>query len=376
MNGKEMTSWAEVGEEYTALASYLQDRAFPDAHDVHIDDVSRPAGGQSWEIFLLTVSVTGNDGSEHHRMVVKRAPGAIGPLGPYDVAKEAALLNALSEVVPTPRLLAWSTDPAIFERPFIAMDFVEGEAVDLYRVEQWPTWQTNRRDLGCQLMRTLGHIQRFDWREAGVADVLGPRGSATERVSSMVEWYLSSYRNLTGTLTAPQLFWKEVGAWLCDNAEEVAEEDLVLTHGDLRFGNLLWQGTKGAAVRDWERASLGDRMSDLGFFCVPMARRHRPELMGMALEMEELAAHYEAATSRPVDRRRLQFYMIFWQFVEGSLGSRPNRERDQMEMVRQGGVEVRNRYTRVGKLPLGPNLHVRQIAPVIDAYEEGRHDVV
>jgi len=145
-------------------------------------------------------------------------------------------------------------------------------------------------------------------------------------------------------------------------------------HGDYRFGNLIWQGAKVSAVLDWERATLGDPMQDLGFLCMPMARRRRPELFGMALTFDELLGRYHESTGFAVDLRRLQYYEIFWQFIQGALTS-SGFESDQSE--RAGGTESAARRSGVNTARiLGPNLHIRQTLPLIDAFTRGLHDVL
>jgi aminoglycoside phosphotransferase (APT) family kinase protein len=90
----------------------------------------------------------------------------------------------------------------------------------------------------------------------------------------------------------------------------------VLVHGDFRFGNLIWNGGELAAVIDWERATIGDPMQDLGFMCMPIARNRRPELMGMVATDEDLFSLYSQFTGREVDRRAVHFFTVYWQFLE------------------------------------------------------------
>lgn len=356
-----------------SLAEFLRREVYPDASLVRVAAVERPRGGMSWETFFFDLELTYRSGRRVERIVIKRAPGRVGPLGPFDAAKDAAIFSTLYGHVPVPRLLAYSGDPTVFERPFTATAFVEGESDDLYRIERWPLWQRNHKKLGLQIIEVMAAMRRFRWQSTEIADVLGPRGSSTERIRAMVDWYAAPYRSPGAPRSAAQVFWTDVANWLQVNVPAAPEAQLVVSHGDFRFGNMIWRHGRVAAVVDWERAGLSDPMSDLGFFCMPMARRRRPELMGMALPIEDLLNGYFQATGKPADPRRLQYYMIFWQFIEGSLASRPARV---IQAERTGGSDVASRRTAVGSLPLGPNLHVRQTAPLIDAFEEGRHDVV
>jgi aminoglycoside phosphotransferase (APT) family kinase protein len=362
-------------EPYRALEDFLRQEAFPGASEVRIAEVERPRGGMSWETFFLRLQVIGPGPGSDHRVVVKRAPGAVGPLGPFDAAKDAVIFRSLYGHVPVPRLLASTTDPVVFRRPFTVTSYVDGESDDLYRVEQWATWQRHRTLLGHRILGVLAAMRRYDWRSGDLASVLGPRGDSRLRVRAMVDWYAQPYREHDGPVTAAQVFWTDVADWLTEHVPALDEQDLVVSHGDFRFGNMIWRGTDVAAVVDWERAGLSDPMSDLGFLAMPMARRRRPELMGMALPLPELLSGYHRATGQAVDLRSFQFYVIFWQFIEGSLMSRPVRA-DGSQTLRTGGTDNAARRSELGQLPLGPNLHIRQTAPIIEAFEEGRHDVV
>jgi aminoglycoside phosphotransferase (APT) family kinase protein len=327
----------------------------------------------SWETFFHTLKIEEAAGTREERVVVKRAPGDIGPLGPFDARKDAVIFGTLYGHVPVPRLVAHTTDPAVFQRPFTVTSLVEGESDDLYRIEQWAPWQQDHAALGDRMLDVLAAMRRFEWAGSEVVSVLGPRGSSQDRVRRMIDWYAAPYQHYEGSRTAAQVFWTDVASWLKEEVPFVDEADLVLSHGDFRFGNMIWRDGDVAAVIDWERGALSDPMSDLGFLAMPMARRRRPELMGMALTLDQLLASYERATGIPVDLRNFQFYVIFWQFIEGSLGSRPVRVE---QTHRTGGVDAASRRTGLGTLPLGPNLHVRQTAHIIEAFQDGRHDVV
>ncbi len=363
------------GEPYDRLVSFLRAEAFPDAEDVQILEVRRPAEGGSWETFFLRVSIRAKR-IEERWLVVRRAPNE-GPLAPYDAAKDGLILHALvGSGIPIPPPIGFTTDSSVFSRPISVTELVEGTSHDLARIESWPLWHTKRQAIGFELIDTLANIRRFHWLDKpSLVAVLGPRGSASERVARMIDQHLLAFEDGSGDLVGvPQIVWKDIGVWLKDNVPDLPEEELVLVHGDYRFGNLIWQDTKISAVLDWERATLGDAMQDLGFLCMPMARRRRPDLFGMALTFDELLGRYYESTGGAIDLRRLQYYAIFWQFIQGSLTSR-RLLGEQSD--RAGGTEsaARRAGLNMSRI-LGPNLHVRQTLPLIDAFARGKHDVL
>jgi aminoglycoside phosphotransferase (APT) family kinase protein len=365
---------ALADEPFDALARFLHESCFDHANRLRIGAVRRPRGGMSWETFFVRVDVGGDSASTSEWLVVRRAPADVGPLGPYDARKDAVVFRSLHGHVPVPRFVAYSDDPEVFRRPFSVVELVRGESDDLYRIERWPTWQTKREELGRQIVEALGALHRFAWRDSELLTVVDQPESIAMSIERMVAWYVRPYEGHREDVLLPQVFWRDLAVWLVDNAPEIDPSDFVVVHGDFRFGNMIWDGTRLAAIVDWERAMIGDPMSNLGFFSMPMARRRRPELMGMALSFEQLAELYAHATGTPVDRRRFQYYMIFWQFIEGSLGSRP--QRSVTDRPGHGGTDQSSRYSSAGTLPLGPVLHMNQTTRLIEAFERGDHDVL
>lgn len=347
------------------LGAFLHETVFPAADRVRVIDAERPAEGGWTETLFPVVSVETGGTEEVLRVVVKIGP-LTGPLAPYDVEKDALIFQTLADSdVPVPRLLAYSTDPSLLGGPFTVTEFVAGESPDIRTVERWPVWQQHREELGNQIIDTLAALQRFRWQDSPLADVLGPRGPASLRVRALLRKYTDPFTDgRVSEFGLADVFWHDVGLWLAENVPELDEDDLVVMHGDYRIGNLIWTGTEIAAVVDWERCALADPMADLGFVCMPMSRRNDPTLMGKALYVPELVRRYEQAAGRPVDFRRLQYYMILWQFEQSTIG---NRDPDYVSSYRRLSV--------ASESVIGPAWNMRATARLLAAYEAGNHDV-
>jgi aminoglycoside phosphotransferase (APT) family kinase protein len=61
-----------------------------------------------------------------------------------------------------------------------------------------------------------------------------------------------------------------LSAWLAENLPPDDSSSRIV-HGDFRFGNLLFHDKRPevVAILDWELATLGDPLADLGFACLP-----------------------------------------------------------------------------------------------------------
>ena len=362
-----MSSQTAAGNnEWTKLEGFLLREAFPKASGLKILNQSRPTGGASWDTFILDLDLIESGVNRPERIVIRRAP-ASGPMPPYDVRKDSAIFAALSaSEVPVPRFLCSTEDSEIFERPFLALAFVAGDSHDITQVERWPRWQEEREALGFEIIDTLAALHRFEWRGTAIDSYffsgrVGANGTGNtigERVGAFLDRYWIALLERAKEQEVGLPLWRELGRWLHDNLPDADSEDLVVVHGDYRFGNFIWEGPKVAAVVDWERASLGHRMEELGFICMPLSRRKDPTLMGKALPFDLLAERYEKASGTPVDIAKVQYFAILWQVMEGINATR-------------AGIE-RPIPTIASAIVAQPNLVARQTLQMIEDLEAGR----
>jgi aminoglycoside phosphotransferase (APT) family kinase protein len=99
-------------------------------------------------------------------------------------------------------------------------------------------------------------------------------------------------------------------AWL--EANEPSGEPDGLVWGDARIGNIIFDGTRVAAVLDWEMVTVGSPEKDLAW-AIFLDRHHSegigaPRLAGFS-SYDEAIAHYEALSGHRV--RHLHYYQIY-----------------------------------------------------------------
>lgn len=92
-------------------------------------------------------------------------------------------------------------------------------------------------------------------------------------------------------------------AWLRQRQPLATRVSVV--HGDLRFGNLLYDGGHLTALLDWEMVHLGDPIEDLGWVYRALWSPVN------SLPFDEFLAAYEAAGGGPVDPDHLRWYQVF-----------------------------------------------------------------
>ncbi|HEY2222852.1 phosphotransferase family protein [Actinomycetospora sp.] len=257
---------------------------------------TRPIGdGHSNLTFLVSAG--------EHRVVVRRPPPPPVPPGAHDVLREAALLRALAgSAVPVPGVLATAAAGEVLDdAPLVVMEYVEGPVV----TTRTPTELASpvaRRAIGDSLVDTLVTLHGVDWRAAGLEGLGRPEGFNAR--------HLRRLRRLVADDdgTVPDEF-AVLDGWL--ESRVPPESGATIVHNDFRLGNvILGAGPPGrvAAVLDWELATLGDPLFDVGYFlaCWPVAGTAPTptgELGTAVLEpgwpsRDDLAHRYAAATGR------------------------------------------------------------------------------
>jgi aminoglycoside phosphotransferase (APT) family kinase protein len=192
-------------------------------------------------------------------LVLRRPPFGAAVRGGHDVVREHAVLAALHPVWPkVPRPLLCCGDEAVLGAPFYLMERVPGVILR----DRAPAGI----DLGPDTMRrvclaavdTLAELHAVDWRAAGLEGIGRPDGY----VARQVEGWTARWEKAK-TDEVPRM--DEAAAWLA--AHLPPEGAPAVIHNDYKYDNLVLDpGDPGhvRAVLDWEMATLGDPLMDLG----------------------------------------------------------------------------------------------------------------
>lgn len=234
------------GIEHSSVTDWLEQ---------HADAVQPPlrfeiiAGGHS----NLTYRVTDAAGS---RWVLRRPPLGHVLEGAHDMVREHRLLSSLGRsAVPVPPVVGLCTDHAVNGADFYVTDFVDGHI--LRNPESAAALDAAARErVGRELMSGLAAIHAVDLDEVGLADL----GRREDYVARQLRTWLRAF----GAMTSRELpIIEEVHGILASRIPE--QQGATLVHGDYRLDNCLVTSNGGvAAVLDWEIATLGDPVADLG----------------------------------------------------------------------------------------------------------------
>ena len=236
---------------------------------VHVEVI---AGGRS----NLTSVVTDAEG---RRVVVRRPPLSGVLASAHDVVREGRIMAALcASAVPVPEVLGVEDDAAFTGAPFVVTAHVDGVVVrDRTVASQLSVPQ--RAALGRTVVDALAAIHEVDVDAVGLGDLARRDGYLARQVA---RWTAQ----LDGGSDRPLPVLEALGRALADAVP--AQDGVALVHGDFRLDNLIVDlapdgaPARGAVVRavlDWELATLGDPLADVGtllaYWGVP-ARDGRP----------------------------------------------------------------------------------------------------
>ena len=257
--------------------------------------------------------------------ILRRPPR--GPLPPsaHDVLREARVIGALDATAArVPQVLAVGDDEAIIGAPFFIMERVEGEVISTELPELFNS-DAQRQRLGEGLIDGLVELHAVDWEAAGLEGFGKPTGYLERQLRRFGGlWEHNRTRELEDVET--------VGKWLAENMPESGPATIV--HGDYRLGNVIFTAdspTGLEAILDWEMATIGDPLADLGYFATLYVDRDDPplgmfELNSMTREdgfplRAELISRYEERSGRAMTDIRWYQTLALWKtvvFMEGN----------------------------------------------------------
>jgi len=234
----------EAVERY--LTSVL-DRPF------RIDRATRLTAGASNKMYVLREA----DGAE---LVLRVPPEVKSSRTAHDVGREHRVLRALEGTdVPHPRPYVLCTDTGLLGVPFLVVERVRGFHLELPLDPPYPLPPEALHALVLSYVDALAAIGQVDWRAAGLGDFGRPEGF----LARQVDRWLSQ---LEGYRARPLPHLDLITSWLRDGRP--AEQPPGLLHGDYQFLNVLFSPAPSggvAAIVDWELATIGDPLVDLGW---------------------------------------------------------------------------------------------------------------
>ena len=215
-------------------------------------EASLVSGGKS----NLTYELTSDAGEA----VLRRPPD--GPLLPraHDMGREAWVQRALAPTaVPVPPILLEDAG-ALIGVPFYVMEKVDGYVIRDTLPAGYAESAKDRQGIADVLVDTLADLHAVDPGETGLSGFGRPSGLGERQVRRWSEqWERSKSRDVPAV--------DELGRRL--RADPPKGPGGAIVHGDFRTDNCLLARQMPPAVNavlDWELATLGEPLADLGLF--------------------------------------------------------------------------------------------------------------
>lgn len=271
------------------------------------------------------------------RVVLRRGPRPPLPKSTHDMIREATVQQGLHRVgEPVPNILAVCDEVSVLGVPFYVMEYLEG-VILLDETPEFFDTVAGRRKASEALVDTLVGLHGLDLERAGLASFGRPDG--------YLERQVKTFTGLAGQVSQRELpLIGELSRWL--EANRPATQRPALVHGDYRFGNVMFEPAgdpRVLAVLDWEMATLGDPLADLGYLTVTYSDATSQgtvmELTSATLEegylnRAEIAERYAAGTGLDVSDLPWYQTLALWKssvFLEAiysrwQAGERPGDE--------------------------------------------------
>lgn len=197
---------------------------------------------------------------DNRDLILRRPPFGHIAKSAHDMVREARIMQALRPVYPTvPEILAICEDTEVIGVPFYVMERLVGVIPRQNLPRELALDAAQTRQLCLNVIDRLVELHKLDPKATG----LDSFGKGEGYVARQVEGWSKRYR---AAITDDVGGFESVMQWLADKQPQ-QEVAICLIHNDFRFDNVVLDPQdpmKVIGVLDWEMATLGDPMMDLG----------------------------------------------------------------------------------------------------------------
>lgn len=202
----------------------------------------------------LTYRARCADGEE---WVLRRAPLGEVARGGHDMAREYKVLSRLWQAFPlAPRAHHYCDDPEVMGKPFFVMERRHGSVVR----SEWPVEYVDdpvfKRSVAESLVDALCDLHTVEPGAVGLADLGRPEGFVERQIEGWAaRWDVAATRRVPDMDTCASVL----------RADVPVPQLAAILHNDFKLDNTMINADGGlVAVFDWDMATLGDPLVDIG----------------------------------------------------------------------------------------------------------------
>ncbi len=259
-----------------------------------------------------------------HDLILRRPPSGHKAKGAHDLGREYRIQDGLAGVFPlVPRMVALCEDESVIGLPFYVMERIDG----IIPGRDFPSGlqpdEAQARALCTNALDRLIELHSIDVSATPLASMSKGHGYVARQVAGWSKRFRDARTDDFGADRIARD--EEVMAWLDEHQPEDVGSCLI--HNDYRFDNIVLDRndiTRPVGVLDWEMATIGDPLMDLGgtlsywvrddddeFF--RQFRRQPTQLPGM-FSREEVVDYYCSRMDYSITAKEWRFYEVFGLF--------------------------------------------------------------
>lgn len=248
--------------------------------------------------------------------VLRRPPFGPLPLKAHDMEREYTVLNKLFPVFPlVPKPFIFCHDKDVIGAPFYIMERVKGMTVDVDTEENEKMTLEDRKHLSHLMVDAIVKLHKVDYKKVGLENIGYPEQFLERQLKNWI------FRYQKAKVDEIELVDKII-KWLNDNIPQSQAPTLI--HNDFKINNVLlsYGYKKINAILDWEMATIGDPLFDLGTTISYWLEEKDPDFVKDSLgqpsaqpgfiSRREFLESYAIKTGRDVSS--FQFYFVFAYF--------------------------------------------------------------
>ncbi|KKE79765.1 phosphotransferase family protein [Oceanobacillus caeni] len=192
--------------------------------------------------------------------VLRRPPFGYTPPKAHDMEREYRILDKINPVFPlAPKPFIYCEDPEIMDKHFYIMEKRNGVVIDDDIPSQFGKTEETGRNVSEAVIKALVDLQSIDIEKSNLRDIGKPEGYLTRQVYGWMKRHKNSKTDdIEGNI-------ENIEKWLVDHLP--TNEEATIVHNDFKLNNMMFDrndSSKIVGVFDWELATVGDPLTDLG----------------------------------------------------------------------------------------------------------------
>lgn len=268
----------------------------PDAANLRVEKQGRVDVGHSAETLLFQLTWSDERGRQRRDVVMRIRPPYPGLLEPYDLGRQFSVLTCLQgTAVQAPAAYWHEPTGTVIGREFYVMERRPGQVHERGVPESIRRDAALVRRMCVSLVDQIAAIHTVDLEATGLHAIGDGRDYVARELAhwagQIAGWQREPFPALDRLVSE------------LEAARPEPNPVVTLVHGDCKPGNFAFEGGEVSAVFDWELATIGDPLADLGWAEILWPSPGYVTAAPGALSADQFVARWEELTGWPTRHR-------------------------------------------------------------------------